>query len=125
MLVNIRVLKKKSIVDSRCGIPFGTTRKRCRSFGKSIGGQRCRLEGRTLLHDRDVLLSGNHLCDLLERGRIGNTELTAAAGGQNCTLTVLLSGDGQIWRRRGPDLPWVEKFQKLVEVVGLGLCENC
>ena len=67
---------QKSIADSKYDIPSETTRKWCRPSGGSIGGQRCRLEGRTLLHDRDVLLSGNHLCDLLERSRIGNTELT-------------------------------------------------
>lgn len=53
---------------------------------------------------------------------IEDTELTRAAERSYSTLTVLISGDGRNWRRHGPDLPW-EKFQKLVELVGLGLCE--
>ena len=40
------------------------------------------------------------------------------------TLAVLLSGDGQLFGVVTIDLPG-EKFQNLVELVGLGLCENC
>lgn len=91
--------------------------------GGSIGGKRG-LEERTLLHDRDVLLGGNHLCGLLERRVIGDMKIIMTAKRVVFTLTVLLSGDGRIRRRHGRDLPW-EKFQNLVELVGLGLCENC
>ena len=122
MLVNIRALKNP-IVDSKVRYLGVRCEGLVRWFGRSIGGERG-LEGRTLLHDRDVLLGGNHLCGLLEWRVIGNMELIMAAKRVVFTLTVLLSGDGRIWRRHGRDLPW-EKFQNLVELVGLGLCENC
>lgn len=38
------------------------------------------LEGRTLLHDRDVLLSGNHLCKCVKIKPICQIESTTAMG---------------------------------------------
>ncbi len=109
---------KKSIVGMESSLPASKGARSGGRFGRINRWRGSGLGKRTLLHDRDVLLSGNHLCGLLEQGQNGNIELAEAAGGSNCTLTVLLSGDGQIWRRHDQDLPW-EKFQKLVPAGGL------
>lgn len=65
---------------------------------KSVGGRKDFEEyRRTLLHDRNVLLGGNHLDDVvsIEWEKANEGIATVILGGGR-TLTVLLSGDGRI-----------------------------
>jgi hypothetical protein len=110
---------KKSIVGTESSLP--ASKGACGVVGGSANQSVERGQGSRNVRFFTIgmcFLAATICAILLEQGRNGDIELAAVAGGSNCTLTVLLSGDGQIWRRHDQDLPW-EKFQKLVPAGGL------
>jgi len=77
-------------------------------FG-GVGGIAEGSRGHTLLHDRDMLLSGNHLGQQLDRSSGIQFVQFPARGISPCRLGCRLMVVVEIWRRRSPRSK--EKFQ--------------